>query len=144
MLSGMRSFDRLLLLTVSCLLHPALSLNAQDAKLTGTVIGTETCYDYDTQAITLSKNTPANAFDGDLSTFVVTYDKSHTWVGLDLGTPHVITRVGWSPRSHEVGPGRVLLGLFEGSNREDFMDAIPLYMITEEGTIGVMSYAVFR
>ena len=141
MLSGMRSFDRLLLLTVSCLLHPALSLNAQDAKLTGTVIGTETCYDYDTQAITLSKNTPANAFDGDLSTFVVTYDKSHTWVGLDLGTPHVITRVGWSPRNHEVGPGRVLLGLFEGSNREDFMDAIPLYMITEKGTIGTISYA---
>lgn len=141
MLFGMRSFDKLLLLTVSCLMHPALSLHAQDAKLTGTVIGTETCYDYETQAITLTKNTPANAFDGDLSTFVVTYEKSHTWAGLDLGTPHVITRVGWSPRNNEVGPGRVVLGLFEGSNREDFMDAIPLYMVTEEGTIGLVSYA---
>ena len=141
MLFGMRSFDKLLLLTVSCLMHPVLSLHAQDAKLTGTVIGTETCYDYETQAVSLTVNTPANAFDGDLSTFVVTYDRSHTWVGLDLGTPHVITRVGWCPRDHEVGPGRVVLGLFEGSNREDFMDAIPLYMITEKGTIGMFSYA---
>ena len=61
--------------------------------------------------------------------------------GLDLGSPHVITRVGWSPRSGGVGPGRVVLGLFEGSNHEDFMDAIPLYIITENGTTGVVLYA---
>ena len=110
-------------------------------KLSGTVIGTEKCYDYNTQSVSYDVNTPANAFDGNLSTFVATYERSHTWVGLDLGSPHVITRVGWSPRNGGVGPDRVVLGLFEGSNREDFMDAIPLYMITERGTIGVVSHA---
>ena len=63
------------------------------------------------------------------------------WTGLDLGTPHVITRVGWSARSASVDEESVVLGLFEGSNRPDFMDAIPLYMITDMGSAGVMSYA---
>ena len=63
------------------------------------------------------------------------------WTGLDLGMPHVITRVGWRPRNASVDSESVVLGLFEGSNREDFVDAIPLYMITESGTAGVMSYA---
>jgi len=137
----MKFFFRALLLSVSCLISPALSVLAQDGKLTGTVIGTESSYDYETGAVSTTVNSIANAFDGDLSTFVATYDRSHTWVGLDLGTPHVITGVGWSPRDSEEGPQRVLLGLFEGSNREDFMDAIPLYMITEKGTIGEISHA---
>ncbi len=114
---------------------------SEDHKLTGIVIGTEESYDYDSGSASTTVNTVANAFDGDLTTYVATYERSHTWAGLDLGTPHVITRVGWSPRNGGVGPGRVVLGLFEGSNREDFMDAIPLYMITEKGTIGVMSHA---
>ncbi len=63
------------------------------------------------------------------------------WTGLDLGTPHVITRVGWTPRNADVGERGVILGLFEGSNREDFVDAIPLYMITEMGTVSIMSFA---
>ena len=63
------------------------------------------------------------------------------WTGLDLGTPHVITRVGWGLRNGYVDDKSVVLGLFEGSNRPDFVDAIPLYMITEKGTAGVMSYA---
>lgn len=63
------------------------------------------------------------------------------WVGLDLGTPHVIKRVGWKLLNDDADPESVVLGLFEGSNREDFVDAIPLYMITEEGTVGAMSYA---
>ena len=65
-------------------------------------------------------------------------DNSRSWVGLDLGTPHVIIRVGWCPLGEASEP---LLGLFEGSNREDFMDAIPLYMITREGAVGQFSYA---
>lgn len=63
------------------------------------------------------------------------------WKGLDLGTPHVITRVSWRPHGTDDDSESVVLGLFEGSNREDFVDAIPLFMITEKGGAGVMSYA---
>ena len=66
-------------------------------------------------------------------------ENGRSWVGLDLGTPHVIIRVGWCQQDDE--SGSVVLGLFEGSNREDFMDAIPLFMITETGTTGEFSYA---
>ena len=61
-----------------------------------------------------------------------------SWIGMDMGMPHVITRVGWKPRFDAAD---VVLGLFEGSNREDFMDAIPLFMITDGGYAGVFSYA---
>ena len=63
---------------------------------------------------------------------------SRSWTGLDLGSPHVIIRVGWCRKD---GSGSTVLGLFEGSNREDFMDAIPLYMITQEGATGQFTYA---
>ena len=141
-----KHFSRILLASILCLAYPVLCLHAEKTenevvKLTGTVIGTELSYDYDSGSASETVNTVANAFDGDLSTFVATYERSHTWAGLDLGAPHVITRVGWSPRNGGVGPDRVVLGIFEGSNREDFMDAIPLYMITQRGIVGVMSYA---
>lgn len=71
-------------------------------------------------------------------------ENGRSWVGLDLGTPYVINRVGWCPQEGVSEPGSVVLGLFEGSNREDFMDALPLYMIKEEGTKGVFSYADVR
>ena len=112
-----------------------------DELLTGTVIGTPVSVDYKTNDPTTEVNTCADAFDGDLSTFFASYDRSYTWAGLDLGRPHVITRVGWSPRNDGQGEKRVLLGVFEGANRPDFMDALPLYIITEKGKIGQMSYA---
>jgi len=65
-------------------------------------------------------------------------ENGRSWVGLDLGIPYVINRVGWCLNDDA---SSVVLGLFEGSNREDFMDAIPLYMITEEATVGQFSYA---
>jgi len=114
---------------------------AQDALLTGTVIGTEQSVDYSTGQASTTVNTAANAFDGNLSTFFASYERSKTWVGLDLGKPYVITRVGWSPRNDGLGPRRMLLALFEGANRPDFLDGVPLYIIDEEGTIGTMSYA---
>ena len=120
---------------------PARKTFAQDAKLKGIVIGTETAYDYDSGAISTKVNTVTNAFDGNLTNFVATYDRSHAWVGLDLGKPHIITRVGWCPRNAPVGPKRVQLGLFEGANSPDFIDAIPLFLVKEEGIIGNMSYA---
>ncbi len=136
--------NRFFLLALLCTMHPQTSVLANDSqgtKLQGKVIGTERCYDYDKGAASTTVNTPGNAFDGNLSTFVATYERSHTWVGLDLGTPHVIKRVGWAGRQGGTGQGRVVLGLFEGSNREDFMDAIPLFMITERGQDGKVSYA---
>ena len=118
-----------------------LSSMAQDALLTGTVIGTRESVDYSTGNSSTIVNTAVNAFDGNFSTFFASYERSKTWVGLDLGEPHVITRVGWSPREGSYGPKRVLLALFEGANSPDFLDAVPLYLIDEEGTIGKMSYA---
>ena len=50
------------------------------------------------------------------------------WVGLDLGTPHIISQIRYMP----MGDGNsVLLGVFEGANRADFMDALPLSIISE-------------
>ena len=114
---------------------------AEDQKLMGEVIGTAECVDYASGQMTTTKNTAANAFDGDLSTYFASYERSRTWAGLYLGEPCVITRVGWSPRNDGYGPRRMVLGLFEGANRPDFMDALPLHLIDAEGTIGQMSYA---
>lgn len=129
---------RLLFLMLSVLLCGTVSA---DDLLTGQVIGTEVSVDYSTNDRTTTVNTCKDAFDGDLNTFFASYDRSYTWVGLDLGSAHVITRVGWSPRNDGQGEGRVVLGVFEGANRADFMDALPLYLITEKGKIGQMSYA---
>ena len=113
-----------------------------DNKLTGTVIGTKECVDYsNTSKATTTVNTCKNAFDGNLNTFFASWERSYTWAGLDLGSPHVITKVGWSPRNDSQGEGRVVLALFEGANSPDFMDALPLYLIAEKGKIGQMSYA---
>ena len=113
----------------------------QASKLTGEVMGSSPSYDYQRGRSSTTVNTAECAFDGDLSTFYASYQRSNTWVGLDLGSPHVITSVGWSPRNDSQGERRVRLAVFEGANREDFLDAVPLYMPDEDGTIGTMSYA---
>lgn len=112
-----------------------------DEKLTGTIIGTELSVDYTTFEPSTTANTRDMAFDGDFNTAFASYDRSYTWCGLDLGEPHVITRVGWAARNDNLGPNRMILGLFEGANLPDFSDAIPLYIITEAGEIGNMRYA---
>ena len=112
-----------------------------DGKLTGQAIGSSPYYDYEKGSSSTKVNTAANVFDGNLSTFTATNTRSNGWVGLDLGKPCVITKVGWSPRNDGVGPGRCVLGLFEGSNDPTFVDAIPLYLIDQPGTIGTITYA---
>ena len=86
-------------------------------------------------------NNADRAFDGDPSTYSSsTYN--YGWAGLDLGTRHVITRVGWMPRDNV--PSRMILGVFEGANSPDFMDALPIHIIRSAGEVGkpgVMSYA---
>lgn len=109
-------------------------------KLTGNIIGTELSADYDNYGqSTTTANTKDMAFDGNYDTFFASFERSRTWVGLDLGTPHVVTSVGWSPRlDHEY---RVKLGMFEGANQADFSDAIPLYIIPDDGIERTMQYA---
>ena len=130
---------RLILLSFILLIPlPVLS----DKKLSGTIIGTEASVDYSSGSVSTTVNNRECAFDGDLNTFFATYERSKTWVGLDLGSPHVITRVGWSPRNDATyGPVRVQLALFEGANKPDFRDAVPLYLNAEQSSIGSMHYA---
>ena len=115
------------------LLSVSITAMADDGKLTGTVIGTLKSVDYTNSQQSTTVNNRAMAFDGDLNTYFASWERSYTWTGLDLGSPHVITKVGWSPRNDGLGEGRVVLGVFEGANREDFMDAIPIYIIKKKG-----------
>ena len=112
-----------------------------DEKLSGTIIGTELSVNYETSSSSTVVNTKADAFDGNPNTYFASYERSYTWLGLDLGEPHIITRVGCMPRNFAYGPGRLMLGIFEGANREDFMDAVPLYMVTSNCPVLQMFYA---
>ncbi|MBO5405336.1 MAG: CotH kinase family protein [Paludibacteraceae bacterium] len=132
----MRNIFLLLLLILT------LPLTAVESQLlTGTPIGSSPSVDYSNNSASTTVNQPSAAFDGDLNTFYASYERSYTWVGLDLGAPHVITRVGWSPCNDVKGPERVKLGMIEGANRSDFLDALPLYLIDQRGVIGEMHYA---
>ena len=111
---------------------------AVGSKLKGTPIGSPNV-DYATGQPSETVNTLACAFDGKPDTYYASLDRSNTWVGLDLGTPHIITRVGWVSRTGQ--PRRVQLGLFEGANRPDFLDAVPLYLIPEAGANNKYFYA---
>ena len=114
-------------------------VNKTPLKLTGTVIGSRYSVDYNngnSQSTTV--NTKENVFDGNFDTFFASYDRSRTWVGLDLGEKHVITKVGWSPRKTQ--GGRVELAVIEGANKADFSDALPIFMIKNAATEGVMHY----
>lgn len=109
-------------------------------KLTGTVIGSKYSVDYNNgNAQSLIVNTKNNVFDGKFETFFASYDRSRTWVGFDLGEKYIITKVGWSPRiDHQE---RVELALFEGANKADFSDALPIYIVKQPGKNKTMEYA---
>ena len=119
----------------------ATTAQGQDSKLTGTVIGTLKSIDYKTNKASTTVNTRECAFDDNLNTYFAAYDRSYAWVGLDLGEPHIITRIGWSPARRDQGNEKIKLGVFEGANSPDFMDALPLYIITKAGSYGIMDYA---
>ena len=107
--------------------------------LSGEIIGTRYSVDYSTSNRSESVNTKDCVFDGNFNTFFASYDRSNTWVGLDLGAKYVITKVGYSPRPSQ--PGRVELALIEGANSPDFSDALPIYIIKEAAQEYVMTYA---
>lgn len=129
---------RCLVLLLSLVIGSYAQGTPASTKLSGTPIGSPNV-DYSTNQSSTTVNTPAHAFDGNYDTFYASMGRSRTWVGLDLGTAHVITKVGWSPRTSQLK--RVQLGVFEGSNRADFLDAVPLYLIPGAGTAKAMSYA---
>ena len=68
--------------------------------LKGTIIGTKTSVDYSQSGYPASTtaNTKPMAFDGNFDTFFASYDRSGTWVGLDLGEKHIISKIGYAPR----------------------------------------------
>ncbi len=104
------------------------------------IIGTALSVDYSNNASSTTVNTKANAFDGKLNTYFASYERSGTWVGLDLGERHVITKIAYCPRNdYEGGPNRLVLGMFEGANSPDFGDAMPLFMITDLPMMNVMT-----
>ena len=99
------------------------------AKLSGTVIGSRYSVDYTSGSQSTTVNVKNNVFDGNFDTYFASYDRSGSWVGLDLGSKHVITKIGYSPRitqSH-----RVELAMIEGANNPDFSDALPIHMIKQ-------------
>ena len=109
-------------------------------KLTGTPIGCQSV-DYSTGQPSNTVHTVDLLFDGDLDTYYATYDRSYAWGGLDLGKPHVIERVGWAPRNdYAEGEDRVKMAVIQGANSPDWLDAVPLFIITEKGINNQMLY----
>lgn len=87
-----------------------------------------------------SQSKVALAFDGDASTYYSTSSSDFQWVGLDLGEPHVITRIDYTPAPGSQGADRALLSLFEGANSPDFMDAVPLHCISSPPSVGTKTW----
>jgi len=110
-------------------------------KLTGTVIGSAKGYNFSTGSSSRTVNVRDFAFDGDLSTFFAASSPSNGWAGLDLGKRYVITKVGLAASPRSDGVQHTELGLFEGANKPDFSDALPLYMIQEAAPQYEMTYA---
>lgn len=120
---------RQLLPALAILFLMPLSLKAQTEPLTGRIIGSTYSVDYTTGNPSTTINTKESVFDDNLNTFFASYDRSYTWVGLDLGEKHVITKIAYAPRNGSAA--RMQLGVFEGANSPDFTDAVPIYMIKD-------------
>lgn len=119
---------------------PVPEATVKNGSLDGKIIGTQWSVDYDNNNAKSERvNTKGNVFDGDFNTYFASYDRSGTWVGLDLGEKYVINKIGYSPRlSHQ---NRVRLAVIEGANNADFSDAIPIHVIKEAGVEKEMNYA---
>ncbi|MDR0874371.1 MAG: CotH kinase family protein [Prevotellaceae bacterium] len=121
----------------------AIQINAQTSinlNAVGNIIGTAESVDYanDSQP-SYTVNTKANCFDGDFSTYFATFPRNG-WAGLDLGQKYVITEVKWCPRDGQPND-RLLTAVFEGANRADFSDAIPLHVIANNSPANQLSSA---
>ena len=121
-------------------LVPIPEATVKNGSLDGKIIGSQWSVDYDNNNAKSERvNTKGNVFDGDFNAYFASYDRSGTWVGLDLGEKYVINKIGYSPRlSHQ---NRVRLAVIEGANNADFSDAIPIHVIKEAGIEKEMNYA---
>jgi hypothetical protein len=129
-------------LVFSILLITQISLYGQTARKlspdnTIKIIGSQYSVNYENNQRTEIVNTKGNVFDGNFYTFFASYDRSNTWVGLDLGEKHIITKVAYCPRQD--WESRLELGIFEGANNPDFGDAIPLCMITNKPSFNTLT-----
>lgn len=122
------------LATCAMLIMASMAANAQEVKLSGTILGSNA-----TQA--------KNAFDGKTSTYFQGeyYTASpqslyygRNWVGLDLGEAHVITKVGIAARLNY--ESSCLFAVVQGANKADFSDALPITMLKTQPTIGTTAY----
>jgi hypothetical protein len=95
------------------------------AKLMGTPIGTAGSYAND-------GNTMAKVFDGNATTFFDAPTANGNWVGLDLGTPAVITSIIYTPRAG--WEARMIGGTFQGSNELTFATSTTLATIAKQPT----------
>jgi hypothetical protein len=83
-------------------------------KLTGAIIGTP--------GIWSTSNDHPKAFDGNINTYFASTTSDYAWVGLDLGTPKVITSILFYPLSG--WSSAMTLGIFQGSNTADFSTGV--------------------
>ena len=51
------------------------------------------------------------------------------WQGFELSTSYIITKITWYQKDD---PSKYILGIFQGANEPNFIDAIPIHMIKEE------------
>ena len=78
----------------------------------------------DTDPITLLKDTStssdsssqllSNAFDGNIDTEFKSSNSVFSWIGLELPSSYIITKIGWAQKENI--KSNYLLGIFEGSN----------------------------
>ena len=90
--------------------------------LTGTMISSD-----------VNSNLIKYAFDGDVNTQFMTKNSSYGWVGRKFPSKYIITRIEWAQAEDD--HNNYLLGVFEGANTKNFLDAVPLYMIITKGKI---------
>lgn len=111
----------------------AMSVSAQEQKLTGELLGTAANNGYALE----------NIVDGDLNTsfYALRENESYSrpWAGFDLGKAHVISKIGIAPSKESKSCSR--LAVFQGANQADFIDAMPIAMVPAQGlTPGEMYY----
>jgi hypothetical protein len=105
-----------------------INLSVVAAKpLTGTLVATAGSYQND-------GNTAAKAVDGNLNTYFDAPTANGNYVGLNLGSPDLITSIEYAPR---VGwAQRMVGGIFQGSSNASFSGATTLYTITTAPVTG--------
>ena len=108
------------------IIKKSFSLIPNEQLLTGKIISSDF----------YSENT-LHAFDNNTQTSFKSFYKK-CWIGLELSSEYYITKIGWAQNVND--KSNYILGIFEGSNTDNFYDALPLYMIKEEGKINEINY----